>query len=569
MSKQANQWTEYDLKSVKLPHLSGLLLRLFVTLLESPLGSLIAPILLRNAGITWLREQQIDELPTLYPIAAHTTMPSSKTKGVPSQELPESLVYTRAGFHFNTVHDYVRAYQEGKTTPIEVANKLLKAIEASDATTKPLRAFITIAPKDILKQAEAATKRIKEGSRLSDFDGVPIAVKDQFDMVPYPTTFGTAFLGTSASEGDSTIVARIREVGAILIGKANMHEMGMGVTGFNPHHGTTRNPYDPDHYTGGSSSGSAAAVAAGFCPVAIGADGGGSIRIPASFCGLVGLKPTFGRVSRFGANPLGWSLDHFGPLAATATDAALIYAVVSGPDQNDPTSLYQPAPIPSRWNNLELTDLTLGVYWPWFHHASADTVSICEALLHEFERMGATIQEITIPDLEAGRVAHVLTLAAELGQIMKCHGSEYRRNYGLDVRISLALAHGFDAGDYIQAQRVRTRMIANFSRVLEQVDVIVTPTTGLPAPIIPKAALAHGDFDMTTIFKIMRFITPANFTGLPAISFPAGYNNTGLPIGMQAIGRYWHEHTLLRLALAGEQMIQHRVPKVFYNMLED
>jgi len=388
-------------------------------------------------------------------------------------------------------------------------------------------------------------------------------------MVPYPTTFGTAFLGTSASEGDSTVVARIRAAGALLIGKTNMHEMGMGVTGFNPHHSTTRNPYDPKYYTGGSSSGSAAAVAAGFCPVAIGADGGGSIRIPASFCGLVGLKPTFGRVSRFGANPLGWSVDHFGPIAATATDAALTYVILSGPDRNDSMSLYQPAPTLSDWNNLELTDLTLGVYWPWFHHASADTVSLCQALLCEFENMGAKIREIAIPELEAGRVAHVLTIAAEMSQAMAYHGTKYRRDYGLDVRISLALAHGFDASDYIQAQRVRTRMIANFNRVLEQVDVIITPTTGLPAPIIPKAALAHGDFDMTMLFEIMRFVTPANFTGLPAISFPAGYNNVGLPIGMQAIGCYWQEHTLLRLALAGEQMVQRKVPKVFYNILED
>jgi len=385
MNEQTSQQTKYDLKSVKLPYLAGLMLRLFVTLLESPFRRLIAPILLRNAGITWLREQLIDELPTLYPISSNITPISSKTKSVPTQELPDHAVETGSGFHFNTVHDYARAYQTGKTTPIDVVKKLLRAIEASDTGTRPLHTFISLSHEDLLEQAEKATERIEKGRRLSYLDGVPIAVKDQFEMEHHPTTFGTTFLGTSLSKRDSTIVARIRGAGAILIGKTNMHEMGMGVTGFNPHHGTTHNPYDLDRYTGGSSSGSAVAVAAGFCPAAIGADGGGSIRIPASFCGLVGLKPTFGRVSRFGTNPLGWSLDHFGPLAATTTDTALVYAVVAGPDQNDPMSLYQPAPTLSHWDNLELTDLTIGVYWPWFHHASADTVSMCQALLYAFE----------------------------------------------------------------------------------------------------------------------------------------------------------------------------------------
>ena len=568
MSKPATQEMEYDLKSVKLPYLSGWLARLFANLLESPLRGLPIPSLLRSAGIIRLRKKHIDEPPTFYPIN-YTGKPASEARGLPKVELPDQSAGGRTGFRFNTVRDYARAYREGKTTPEEVAHRLIGAIEASDASSEPLRAFIAVDRADVLKQAENAAKRIKNGQKLSDFDGVPVAVKDEVDMVPYPTTVGTAFLGASAAREDSTVVARMRAAGALLIGKANMHELGMGVTGQNPHHGTPRNPYNPSHYTGGSSSGSAAAVAAGFCPVAIGADGGGSIRIPSSFCGLVGLKPTFGRVSEFGAAPLDWSVAHLGPLAATAADAALAYSVIAGPDAKDPLSLYQPVPDLTGWNNLELNDLSLGVYWPWFRHASTDTVSICEKLMRELENMGARIREIVVPELEAGRVAHNIIIAAEMAQAMERYYAKHHRKYGLEVRINLALARQFTANDYIQAQRVRTRMMANFNRILEQVDVIITPTTIRPASAIPRAALAHGGFDLATLVEAIRFTSPANLTGLPAISFPAGYNEAGLPIGMQAIGHAWHEHTLLRLALASEQIVERKAPKVFYNLLED
>jgi len=576
MTNHTTQKVEYDLKSVKLPYLAGLPLRLFVALLESPLRGLLLPNLFRSAGITRLREQRIDEPPTLHPIPFDLAqgklsrgVPASEVGSVPKDELPGPLARPGPGFRFATVHDYARAYREGETTPNEVAHKVLEAIEASNGADLPLRAIIAVDREDVLKQARAATKRFQNGQPLSVFDGVPVAVKDEVDMVPYPTTVGTAFLGNSPAAEDATVVARMRAAGALLIGKANMHEIGIGVTGLNPHHGTARNPYNPAHYTGGSSSGPGAAVASGLCPVAIGADGGGSIRIPSSFCGLVGLKPTFGRVSEFGAAPLCWSVAHLGPLAVTATDAALAFGVMAGPDPKHSISLHQPPPTLEDWDNLDLSDLTLGVYWPWFRHASADVVSACERLLKEFETRGAQVREIVIPNLENGRVAHTITIAGEMAQAMGRYYAEHRREHGLDVRINLALAREFTARDYIQAQRARTQMIANFNHALEQVDVIITPTTGLSAPAIPKAALPHGESDLTTLTEIMRFTTPANFTGLPAISFPAGYNETGLPIGMQALGRAWQEHTLLRLALAAEQAVERQAPQVYYRILTE
>lgn len=559
---------EYDLKSVKLPYLAGLPLRLFVALLEGPLRGLLIPSLLESAGISRLRRQQIDEPPVMSPLRI-TGKPVSQAGSVPQDEWPAPPARPGPGFRFATAHDYARAYREGTTTPDKVARKVLEAIEASNSADPSLRAIIAVEREDVLKQAAASTRRIQEGGALSLFDGVPVTVKDELDMTPYPTTAGTAFLGKSPAAEDSTVVARMRAAGALLIGKANMHEIGIGVTGLNPHHGAARNPYNPAHYSGGSSSGPGAAVASGLCPVAIGADGGGSIRIPSSFCGLVGLKPTFGRVSEFGAAPLCWSVAHLGPLAATATDAALAFGLLAGPDPRDHHSLYQPPPTLAGFDNLDLSDLTLGVYWPWFRHAAANVVSACESLLKELERAGAQVREIVIPNLENARVAHTLTIAGEMAQAMDRYCDDHHREHGLDVRINLALARAFTTRDYIQAQRVRAQLMNSFDRALEQVDAIITPTTGLTAPVIPQAALPDGESDLTTLVEIMRFTTQANFTGLPAISFPAGYDEAGLPIGMQAVGRAWQESTLLRLALAAEQIVERRAPQVHYELLAE
>lgn len=558
----------YDLKSVKLPYLSGGLLRLFVSLVESPLGGLLIPSLFESAGITWLRRQVVNEMPTHYPIH-FTAALARKGSAVPENEWPQSSAIHSRGFHFATVFDYAKAYRDGKTTPEEVAQKILDAIDASNASTPPLRAVIAINREDVMKQAREATQRIKAGKPLSIFDGVPVAVKDEVDMVPYHTTVGTAFLGKSPAKEDATVVARMRTAGALMIGKTNMHEIGINVTGLNPHHGTTRNPYNTGHFTGGSSSGSATAVAAGLVPVSIGADGGGSIRIPASFCGVFGLKPTFGRLSEYGAAPLCWSVAHLGPIAGTAADTVLAYAVMSGPDLRDPNTLHQPLPTLENWDQLNLHGLKLGVYKPWFQHADAEVVAACESMLKRFTDMGAEIREIVIPDLELNRVAHTVTIVGEMVQAMSYTYKEHHREHGLDVRLNLALGRAFTAQDYLLAQRARTRIIDNFNCVLKEVDMVLTPSTGIAAPPIPKDALPNGNSDLSTTIEIMRFVTAANMTGLPAISFPVGHTKDGLPIGMQAMGRAWEEHTLLRLAVNAEKVVERQAPQVHYKFLPE
>lgn len=556
----------YDLKSVKLPYLAGGTLKLFASLVEGPLGGLLTPSLFESAGINWLRKQRYDENPTYLPL--HDSGGLQKTESaVPEDEAPRAASRTK-GFQFPSVFDFAEAYRTGRLTPEEVAQKVLDAIQASDQGDKPLRAFIAVEREDVMRQARESTKRIKAGKPLGVFDGVPVAVKDEMDMTPHPTTVGTAFLGKSPAQEDATVVARLRSAGALLVGKANMHEIGINVFGLNPVHGTTRNPYDPDHFTGGSSSGSATAIAAGLVPVAIGADGGGSIRIPASFCGLVGLKATFGRISEHGAFPLDWSVAHIGPLAWSAADLALTYALTAGPDPKDPISLHQPLPSLKGWDDLDLKGLKLGVYWQWFRHADPEVVAACEAMLGEYEKMGCRIVEIEIPNLEANRVAHSVTIISEMAQAMNPTYAEHHKEHALDVRVTLAMARQLTAMDYVAAQRIRTRTINRFNDAFESADVILTPTTAIPAPEIKKGALPDGESDLSTTIEIMRFVTAANMTGLPAISFPVGYTQGGLPIGLQVVGRAWDEVTLLRLALAAEQAVERREPQVYFRLLE-
>jgi Asp-tRNA(Asn)/Glu-tRNA(Gln) amidotransferase A subunit family amidase len=219
------------------------------------------------------------------------------------------------------------------------------------------------------------------------------------------------------------------------------------------------------------------------------------------------------------------------------------------------------------WNKADLRGIKLGVYKEWFQHADAEVVAACEVMLKRFADMGAEIREVVIPDLELNRVAHTVTIVSEMVQAMSYTYPEHHREHGLDVRINLALGRAFNAGDYLLAQRARTRIIRNFENALKDVDMILTPTTAIASPEIKPGALPDGDSDLSVTVEIMRFVTAGNLTGLPAISFPVGYTTKGLPIGMQAIGRPWQENTLLRLAVNAEQALERKEPQVHFKVL--
>ena len=559
----------YDLKSVKMPRLAGGALSALVSVIESGLGgTLVGGRLVKDTGIQVLRRSAADEAPTFRPTCAFDG--PAATPGERAN-LAELLERTKgwakpAGLATATVADYAAAYQSARTTPIAVSERLLAMIAESDTGPTPLNAFVALDANDVRAQAKASAARWAAGTPLGPLDGVPVTVKDEMDVQGYRTRVGTKALGPDVATADCGAVEGLRRAGAIIVGKTVMQEIGMGVFGTNAHYGAPRNPVNPAHHTGGSSSGSAAAMGAGLVPIAVGADGGGSVRIPAAFCGGVGLKATFGRVSEAGAAPLCWSVAYIGPLAATARDALLGYAAMAGADAHDPTSCAAP---PVRFADLERDDLTgirLGVYRPWFEHASAEIVRVCEAQLERFVKRGATLVDVELPELETARVAHLVTITAEaLASIEQQVGSD-RAIFGDETRVVLALATRFSGADYVRAQRVRTRAIAHVNAALSACDVILTPATGLTAPAI-AADSALGVSDVTTTTEIMRFAFLLNFTGHPAISFPVGTGAHGLPIAMQGFGHAWREDILLRLAAAAERDVPRSAPALRFDPL--
>lgn len=547
----------YDLESLALPTLSGTSLRIFAALLRMPLlGKPLLAKLITDAGIPKLLDARLDLPPTFLPLVSDR---ESATHGFTHRALSNST-------GMPSIRDYQHAYESGTTTPLEVAEATISAIATSNSGARSLRAIINCHPDDVRRQAEESTRRYSDGKPRSPFEGVPIAIKDELDMVPYPTTVGTAFLGSSPATEDATVVARLRNAGALLIGKTNMYEIGISPEGHNLHHGTVRNPYDLAHQTGGSSSGSGAAVSAGLCPMAIGADGGGSIRVPAAMCGVVGLKATYGRISESGAAPLCWSLAHLGPISATTEDAALTYELIAGPDPKDPSTLRQPSATLGDWAIDDLEGVTLGVYRSWFEHATPPIVRACDEMLDKLRHAGARIEEIEIPNLDLMRIAQAVTILAEMATAMEPH-SKHLTRHAPAVQINLLAGREFKARHYVLAQKVRTLALQTMARSFERVDAIVTPTTAITAPTIPEKSVTTGWSNINSVTEIMRYVFLGNLTGNPAISFPVGYDPGGLPIGMQAMAKHWNEHVLLRLSWVAEQNFQRRLPGTFFRSL--
>ncbi|XP_015284477.1 PREDICTED: fatty acid amide hydrolase-like [Gekko japonicus] len=360
------------------PRLSGFPLRLCVYLANTAFGQLcLVPLLMRVNNFTILRYLDISEDPTFTPVVAVEGKTDSSEPRDGSEILRRLLETsshsTSNAFSFRGIQEYLNSYRSGEVTPLQVAKNILAALEDAGKSSPPFRAIVQWDRDEILKMAEASTARYRSKQPLSLLDGIPVCLKEEIKVVPYHHRSGTEYLGTKPEAEDATVTRKLREAGAIIIGVSNMHELGTGTTGCNPnrYHGTPRNPYSPRHFTGGSSSGSAAAVAAGLCPLAVGTDGGGSVRIPASFCGVVGLKGTFGRISGHGCHPLSYSTVGLGPLCASVTDAAVAYSVLAGPDPLYPYGLGQPKPSLSEILASDLQGLRCGIDWTFFKEAAS------------------------------------------------------------------------------------------------------------------------------------------------------------------------------------------------------
>ncbi|MEX0801032.1 MAG: amidase [Dehalococcoidia bacterium] len=431
-----------------------------------------------------------------------------------------------------------------KLSPVELTEACLRRIGSLDAR---LHAFITVTREEALAGAQQAAGAIAGGNYKGPLHGIPFALKDLFDTAGVRTTAGSRIQADRVPAEDATVTARLKAAGVVTLGKLNMHEFAFGATGVNPHYGAAQNPWDTSRVTGGSSSGSGVAVAAGMTLGALGTDTGGSIRIPAALCGITGLKPTFGRVSRRGVFPLSWALDHVGPMARTAADAAVILQAIAGHDPLDPSSSEEP--VPQYHRDLEdprnLKRVRVGVPANYFFdNIDPEIMDAMRAVGAVFEGLKAELVEVALPLIqEAGAAVSAIMLPEALA-IHRRWLSERPEDYGDDVRGRLEMGLAFPAVSYVEAQRFRSLMVQQWrDHVFDRVDLLLTPTVAIPAPSL-------GDGDLQATVSLIRFTNPFNLLGVPAVSVPCGFTANGLPIGLQIAGRWWEEGTVLRAANA-------------------
>ena len=552
----------YTRQQVVAPRVSGAPLRLFVSALENGLTSetLLAK-LVKDSGIEQFRATPAGHAsPIQVPLPLDASAPQVAPKAVDVAASAAALPQVATGMGFETVARFAEEYREGRADPVSVVRKLDGHIARLEGEPDRLALFIARTFSDALRAAEASAERFKKGQPLSVLDGVPVGVKDEVDYAGLPTTLGTRFMRSPAVT-DAAVVARLKSAGAVIIGKANMHEIGINPIGVNPHHGACRNPYDRSRITGGSSSGSAATVAAGLAPLSIGADGGGSIRIPAALCGVVGLKATFGRIPETGVPPLCWNPGHVGPIGLTVADVAIGYALVAGPDDGDAVSWRQSAVHLTGLGDGSLKGLRLGVCRPYFEDAEAEVVARCRRGLEALTEAGATVVELPPPDLNVMLWSHAIIILTEMATAMLPHTKEDSSRFGLDARTSLAIGRHFRATDYVHAMRHRHAITREYIELMKGVDAIVTPTTGTTAPQINEKSLPDGESNLVLSDALLRFIRAGNLTGFPGLSVPVGYDAVGMPIGLHLLGRPYEEHLLLRLGRVVEAACPRRAPR--------
>jgi aspartyl-tRNA(Asn)/glutamyl-tRNA(Gln) amidotransferase subunit A len=432
-----------------------------------------------------------------------------------------------------------RSLRRGQVSPVELVDAYTRRIEAA----KGLRAFITVPDEQTRREAQRAERRLSRGEP-GVLLGVPIAVKDLFATRALRTTAGSRILRDWVPSSDAGAVARLRAAGAIIFGKTNLHEFAYGVTTANPWWGVARNPHDPRLSPGGSSGGSAIAVVAGLCAGALGSDTGGSIRIPASLCGCVGLKPTFDAIPLDGTVPLGWSLDHAGPLTRTVDDAGLLFDVLTDRDAGRPL------------RRASTRGLRVGVLQgPIVQNVQPRVSRLVEAAAAALRRRGLRVREVRIPEMEWTVATQLVTLRAEASAVHARWLRSRPRAYGADVRTRLQLGALVGGADYVLAQRLRARLRAAIGRVFDAVDILLLPTTPITAPVVGERTVRWRSGEEPIDGALVRLTAPFNLTGLPALSIPFGAS-AGLPVGVQVVGKWTDEARVLAVGRLIEELAE-------------
>jgi aspartyl-tRNA(Asn)/glutamyl-tRNA(Gln) amidotransferase subunit A len=442
--------------------------------------------------------------------------------------------------------------QERQVSPVELVKIYLERIDRFDAR---LRAYITVLPEAALEAARKAEAAVMRGESLGPLHGVPYAVKDQFATAGVRTTLGSRILEHQVPVEDATVVARLNEAGGVLLGKLNLTEFALGGTQRFPF-GQPRNPWNVDHDPGGSSSGSGIAVAAALCAASLGEDTGGSVRTPASWCGVVGLRPTWGRVSRHGSFPLSWSMDTAGPLTRTVEDSARLLQVIAGYDPGDPLTSRRPVPDYSVALRDGVRGLRVGIIRELTFGAETDAevrAAVVDAA-RRLEGLGAVLEEISLPLLSlAGAI--FMALADSDGAGLHQRWLRARpMDYDQGTRRRLLAASLIPAATYHQAARARALLRARLRDALGRYDLLLCPTAHQAAPPIAtgRAAITTREEVAGRFFTRRSYVTPAALAGTPAIALPCGFTRSGLPLSLQLLGRPFDEATLLRAAYAYE-----------------
>ena len=449
--------------------------------------------------------------------------------------------------YFLTIHQAGELIRNGELSPVELTRACLERIEQTDDR---LHSFILLTEDEALRQARVAESEILSGNYRGPMHGIPFALKDLYDTAGVKTTSGSRVDIDRVPDEDATTTARLKDAGGILLGKLAMHEFALGgpdwTTPFEP----ARNPWNLDHITGGSSSGSGSAVASGQCLGALGSCTGGSIRGPASLCGIVGLKPTYGRVSRFGVVTLSWSQDHAGPMTWTVEDTAYMLQAIAGHDPKDPTSSRAPVPNYSLSLREDIRGVKLGLPRHYFFDpdpsVNSEVVATVEKAISVMEDLGAHVEEVSLPSLERVRAANSVIMVSEAYAYHEPNLKARPQDFGEIVRGRFRVGALMSAADYLQAQRVRTWVRREFAEVMSRVDLLVTPTMTQPAA-------AFEGYDPASTVRGRSFTAPFNVTGLPAISVPCGFTQDGLPIGMQIAGKPFDEPGVIQAAYTYQQ----------------
>ena len=440
---------------------------------------------------------------------------------------------------------------KGQISPVDVTTAHLARI---DRLNDSLKAYLTVLPDRAMAAARRAETEIRNGRYRGPLHGVPVAVKDLYAIKGERMTCGSTILAEHVAQQHATVNRRLEEAGAVLLGTLNMHEFAWGGTSINPHYGTPRNPWDGDRIPGGSSGGSGVATGAGLAMATLGSDTGGSIRIPASLSGVVGLKPTYGRVSRYGVYPLCWSLDHPGPLTRSVADAAIMLQAIAGHDPNDPVTSRLSVPDYAQQLTGEVRGLRVGVPRTlFFDQIDPQVAAAVEVAIGELKSLGVNCVDVDLPLMRHVPAASLTLMVVEAYAVHEGLLRSHSQAYGSDVRLRLALGATVTAAQYLKAQRFRSLLIQELSRVLQSVDALVTPTTLMTAARVDEPVVRIGGEDLVVAANVARFTRAFNMTGSPALSLPCGFDDRGLPIGLQIVGRPFDEATVLRLGHAYEQ----------------